>query len=547
MAAESDCSAQRRVVIFTGRPASASTVETVEALTRAHPQWRLLVVQGAAPVDRRRWLRRKLRRLAREPLSYPMELLCERLARLRLRRGRVIGGRVRLPGLAELAGERLAHREFADIHSPEAMAAVREFEPWLGISIGAPILKQDLFALPERGTINIHKSLLPNYRGMPPGFWELHDGADRTGVSIHWMAPGLDTGEVITQRALAIGPTASWTGVRIRLDTMAIELLLAAAGQIDAGTAESQPQGEAETPTRGKPSWLVERRVRGRLASRRAAQRTGASALRRAAKTAALWAYVRLWAPLRNLVRAVTGRCHTTILLYHRVSDEYLDSVSIGVEQFDRQLAMLRRSYDVCDMASYLADRGRPRRRPAVVLTFDDGYEDNYDAAKLLRRRGLPCTFFVCTRIVGTDRPFPHDAKRLGKTVPALDWDQVRRMRDWGHHVAIHTASHANVGELPVAESLVEIGDSMADLRRELGDPTDSAAWFAYPYGRPKDMSDDVRRGLAELAVRYCFSAYGGINGPEFDPLDILRQGIDYQFSDLAFRAVVEGWQLRGR
>jgi len=537
-------SVERRVVFFTGTPASASTVETIEAAAAALPAWRFLVVQAPSR-PRGSWLRRKLRRWRREPLSYPLEVVSELLARLRARRRRAPSP-VRLPGLDTLGLPNVLHRAFDDIHAPEALAAVREFRPWLGVSVGAPILREQLFGIPAAGTVNIHKSLLPDYRGMPPAFWELHDGVAQTGVSIHWMAAGLDTGDVILQRAVPIPTFASLMGVRLRQDAAAAELLVEALRRLDAGDAPAAPQGQASTPTRSRPPWLLARRVRRRLARRRAREARGRAGLRRAAKAVALWAYVRLWAPLRNLLHGLAGRCHATVLLYHRVSDEFLDSVTVGVEQFDRQLALLGRRYEVLDLPAFLASAGRARRRPVVVLTFDDGYEDNFLAARLLRRHGLPCTFFICTRIVGTDRAFPHDLKRLGRAVPALSWPQVRLMRDWGFRFGIHTASHANVASLPLADSLAEIRDAMDDLRREVG-PAGGEQWFAFPYGRPRDISDDVRRALRETGVTVCLSACGGVNAPRFDPLDVRRQGIDCRFSDLAFLAAVEGWQVRDR
>lgn len=261
-------------------------------------------------------------------------------------------------------------------------------------------------------------------------------------------------------------------------------------------------------------------------------------------KTAVLASYVYVWAPIRNLLRGIRGRCHTTVLTYHRVNDGYHDDVTVGVQQFQQQLEILCKHYDVIDMPECLADRVAPRRRPRVAITFDDGYEDNHAAAEVLRRFELPCTFFVCTRIVGTEKAFPHDLKRLGETVPSLDWGQVEEMASWGFHFAPHTANHANLAGLSPENARAEITLSRDDLIERLGE-SDSVQWFAYPHGRPEDISDDIRDELSNLGIRYCFSAYGGVNFPGFDPLDILRQCINHGFSRLGFRAVVEGWKVR--
>ncbi len=238
------------------------------------------------------------------------------------------------------------------------------------------------------------------------------------------------------------------------------------------------------------------------------------------------------------------GAYHTTVLLYHRVSDHYVDSVTVGTGQFKSHLAILRRHYEVVDMPTFLAGNGGHRRRPAVVSSFDDGYADNLPAGRLLRRAGLPGTFFLSTRIVGTDRPFEHDLKKLGHRVPALSWDQVRQLAGWGFHLGNHTAEHVNLGQLPPREGLEQVRIAQQDLQAHLGNGCVVPA-LAYPFGRREDITDEVRQGLSSLGVAHCFSAYGGVNPPNFAELNILRQAVDHNFSDLAFRAAVEGWTGR--
>lgn len=266
--------------------------------------------------------------------------------------------------------------------------------------------------------------------------------------------------------------------------------------------------------------------------------------LREVIKAIVLGAYVYAWAPVRNYVRGICGQCHTTVLVYHRVNDEYKDDVSVGVEQFREHLQVLCEHYEVSDMAKFLAGRTSACRKPRVVITFDDGYEDNHGAAEILHQRKLPCTFFVCTRIIGTNKPFPHDASRLGKVVPSLDWSQVDEMASWGFHFSPHTANHLNLATLTREQATAEIAVSRDDLVEQLGEQV-SAHWFAYPHGRAEDMPGELRKILPGMGINYCFSGYGGVNLPRFDPLNVLRQAINHRFSRLAFRAAVEGWRVR--
>jgi len=534
---------RRKVVVFCDRYYNPSKIELVEAIADAFPRWELTVIQEVPP--RRRWprFRGMLRRWAREPVSYPIRAIGSLAGRIqRPRAGRSPVG---LAGsLAEIDRPNVEYVRVDRLHREATLHLVEDLSPWLGISIGAPILKRSLFAIPEQGTINIHKSLLPAYRGMPPGFWELHDGAPVSGVSIHWVDDGLDTGGLVTQRPLTIAPYSTPKGLAAELDLLGIRVLLEALRRIDQGDVSSEPQGVPAGPANRRPPWPLERAVRRRAWRRRSGNHSSRRWIIDALKDLVLLSYVHCYAPLRNAVRRVGGRCHTTVLLYHRVNDEFLDTVTVGVEQFAQHLRCLRRQYDVVDLPTFLSSRGEPHRRPRVVLTFDDGYKDNLLAAMLLRRAGLPCTFFVSTRIVGTNRAFPHDQQRLGRQVPALNWDQVRQLTDWGFQVSNHTAHHANLSHLSFENAAEEIATAQCDLQQELGDRA-NVHWLAYPHGKPEDITNAVRNHLPELGIGYCFSAYGGTNPPDFDPMNILRQGIDCKFTTLRLRAAIEGWKWK--
>jgi len=108
----------------------------------------------------------------------------------------------------------------------------------------------------------------------------------------------------------------------------------------------------------------------------------------------------------------------TIILAYHRVIekwDETLDYSQPGMvvtrPTFDRQLAFLKEQFDIVPLASLLADENTdwPVDRPRCVITFDDGWRDNYDLAfPILRKHDIPATVFLTTDFIGTDRAFWH-------------------------------------------------------------------------------------------------------------------------------------------
>ncbi len=293
---------QRQIVIFTGRGASPSTIELIETISQSFPHWHITIFQEIKP---RRWgpyVRGKIRRLKREPLSYPLELLGQWAHRFRLpSTGRVTGGSALPRSYAELVGANVSYHCCASFSDPNALANITSLKPWLGIALSAPILQPEVFAIPQRGTLNLHKSLLPDYRGMPPGFWELYDGAAESGVSVHWVDEELDTGPIVCQRRLEIPVYTTCVGLSARLDALSYEVLLEALRHIEVSEDTADPQQNATTPTRGRPTWLVRRAVRRRLRLGRRRSWTAAARGREVAKQAFLAAYVYLWAPCRNL------------------------------------------------------------------------------------------------------------------------------------------------------------------------------------------------------------------------------------------------------
>jgi peptidoglycan/xylan/chitin deacetylase (PgdA/CDA1 family) len=531
-----------RIAIFTGPALTHSAAETIEDLIESRPETSFLVLCGGLQVSARARLKNKWTRFKSYPFSAVLETAAGGWQRVfGGKNSRACAGVIQPPDLRRLAGDRVQIRRFERIHSPEAVAALRAFAPQLGVSVSAPVLRKSLFSLPTLGTLNLHKSLLPQYRGLPPGFWELNDGVETAGVTIHWVDAGLDTGRIVLQRSVAIPPWATWQGLRLLLDDLGAELLIEAVAAVEQGNGQGVPQPPLEAEPHRQPPAYLRWRLDRRLERRR---RNNVSILRKAAKRALQSVFVSVYAPFRNLADSLRGRSPAIVLLYHRVSDSFLDTVTVGVEQFDRQMAILARRYEVVDLKTFLAGQGRPRRRRQVVVTFDDGYDDNFLAAKILRRRGLPATFFICSRIVGTDRAFPHDELRLKRRVPALTWAKVRKMAQWGFEFGNHTTLHVNLGSADPATAEQAVCDAAADLRMQLGSSAPGEL-LAYPYGGRRDITEDLRSRLPELGIKNCLSAYGGTNPPDFDPWNILRQGVDANMDDLAFRAVVEGWTIR--
>ncbi len=109
------------------------------------------------------------------------------------------------------------------------------------------ILPKRILDLPRLGCINVHSSLLPKYRGAAPINWAVLNGEPETGVTIMYMAEGLDTGDIISQRATPIDPDETVETLHDRLAVLGAELLGETVAAIGAGTAHRTPQDDGES------------------------------------------------------------------------------------------------------------------------------------------------------------------------------------------------------------------------------------------------------------------------------------------------------------
>jgi hypothetical protein len=90
------------------------------------------------------------------------------------------------------------------LNGEEARAALRRLDADVAVSLDNALISEETFALPRHGTINVHHGAVPDYRGGPPVFWELRDGRDAVGFTIHLIDAGIDTGPVLARGEVPI-------------------------------------------------------------------------------------------------------------------------------------------------------------------------------------------------------------------------------------------------------------------------------------------------------------------------------------------------------
>ena len=186
------------------------------------------------------------------------------------------------------------------------------------------------------------------------------------------------------------------------------------------------------------------------------------------------------------------------------------DVLTTTPENFQRDLEYLKNHFQCLALADLCAQLKNGRLdAPSVVVTFDDGYRDNFtQGVPLLKAAKIPATFFVSTGFMSTQRVFAHDENEA-RDFPKLTWDDLRAMQNDGFEIGSHTVNHADMGALTQEKLEEELKVSLTALNRELGERPRA---FAFPYGKPRNVP--VRAiGAARRAGYYAaFSAYGGDN-----------------------------------
>lgn len=125
----------------------------------------------------------------------------------------------------------------------ESLELVRSLRPELTVVAAyGKLLPEDILNVPPLGSVNVHSSLLPKYRGAAPINWAVLNGETETGVSIMYMAKELDAGDIILQKATPIGETEDAQALTARLAELGAEALSEAVRALAAGAVSRTPQ-----------------------------------------------------------------------------------------------------------------------------------------------------------------------------------------------------------------------------------------------------------------------------------------------------------------
>jgi methionyl-tRNA formyltransferase len=129
------------------------------------------------------------------------------------------------------------------LRTPQAVTRLRDWRPDVIVTAATGhILTTEALALPTRGTLNVHASLLPRWRGAAPIQAAILAGDAETGVTVMCTDEGLDTGPILSQRAIPIAPQETAASLHDRLAQLGAELLLETLPRWLSGELTPRPQ-----------------------------------------------------------------------------------------------------------------------------------------------------------------------------------------------------------------------------------------------------------------------------------------------------------------
>lgn len=226
------------------------------------------------------------------------------------------------------------------------------------------------------------------------------------------------------------------------------------------------------------------------------------------------------------------------VLMYHRVVDEDgTDILCVSSFRFAEQMRWLKEK-GYCPLSldhamKNLTSATLPEK--SVLITFDDGYRDNYENAyPILLRERFPATVFPVTSFVRGDRVHPRYEKRR-KEIFYLTKDQIREMSQNNIQFGGHTQNHF----LMTSQSEADIKSDLHSSLQELSDWTNQPIqYFAYPNGdyHPRHFSL-----LEEAGIRAAFTTEPGINTRSTPPFQIRRTEVSGRDSLGDFIRKMEG------
>ena len=220
------------------------------------------------------------------------------------------------------------------------------------------------------------------------------------------------------------------------------------------------------------------------------------------------------------------------ILMYHRVSEGANESLYVSPDTFNRQMAYIKcRGYDVISLDELVEGikNGKKFKHNTIVITFDDGYKDNYISAyPVLESNGFPATIFLISNYI--DKKQSH-----------LKWQQIKEMLE-DSKIAFggHTRNNVYLPDVKSKSRLKnEIAGCKRDIEAKIGRNID---YFCYPTG---GFSEEIKDIVKEAGYKGACTTNRGFVRFNKDVYELKRikiKGSDFVEKPLSFWAKLSGY-----
>ncbi|MFB6305900.1 MAG: methionyl-tRNA formyltransferase, partial [Flavobacteriales bacterium] len=134
-----------------------------------------------------------------------------------------------------------------ELDDPSFIKELKEINPKLGVIVAFRMLPEQVWSLPELGSINLHASLLPMYRGAAPINWAIMNGEEKTGVTTFFLKHKLDTGDILDKKEVAIENTDTAGVLHEKLKKVGASLLSKSVKDVLNGNYVADPQEKIES------------------------------------------------------------------------------------------------------------------------------------------------------------------------------------------------------------------------------------------------------------------------------------------------------------
>lgn len=221
---------------------------------------------------------------------------------------------------------------------------------------------------------------------------------------------------------------------------------------------------------------------------------------------------------MKILARGETTPGTITVLLYHKIEEPGSNNVRdlfVSPRIFDRQLAFLRNIGVDFISEDQLVDfyyNDKPLSRNSVLITFDDGFLDNYKSAfPILKKHTAPALVFLVADFIGKS------FVQKGDTNNFLSIEQIHEMAESGIAFGSHTLTHPSLPKL----SAVDMRKEICDSRKALEDIVKKQIrTICYPYGSYNETALELAK---ETPYSCAFTLHRGTNRRSTDPFRLRR------------------------